>query len=661
MRAVLNRVGPRPVLIGTYVAYKVAERRRQRRLRRSYDRIVARVPPGVLRAWPIDLPPARELPSELQDAAELLRREGEAIVAGTVEFLGSGPVSVGPEIDWHRDFKSGYRWSPTTFYQDVEITRLTDSSDAKVPWELSRGHQFLTLARAATLYEQDEFADELERQLAHWIAANPPGFGINWTNPMEVAIRAVNWIWAIRTLEAFRPIDPRLRAIVTASLQAHARHLAKNPEGSPLLRSNHYLSDILGLLALGAYVDGDPSARRWFTRAHIAFERQILEQVLEDGVGFEASTSYHGLALEIFLIAKHIASEVGEPFSRRYDVRLGQMLEVSRSIRHPDGRIPLFGDGDSGRILPGGFDRRPTHDPLLWLGAALVGRQAPLEGPPAAEVAWTLGMRAWEAVAEVAPAGEPAAAFQNGGLYVLRRKGVHAVVRCGDVGQNGLGGHGHNDALSYEFGYGAPFVVDSGTYSYTSDPAARNLFRSTAAHNSVVVDGTELNPLPDDDMFHLPQFAHPVVETWDDTARMIRLVALHDGYRDLAGGVIHRRAFELDRETGELSVIDELQGSGDHQAASFVHLAPAARVTRNGSLEFDLANGQARARITFWGFNDSIELTEGWVSSEFGRRERGALLVARWSGRIPTRFGYSLAGIREAQRDVMSPGLVASR
>jgi hypothetical protein len=651
------------VLIGTYVVHKVAERLRRRRLRRSYDRIVARVPAGVrLGASPIDLSPARELPSELRDAAELVRREGEAIVAGTVDFLGSGPVFVGREIDWHTDFKSGYRWSPTTFYQDLEITRLTDASDAKVPWELSRGHQFLTLARAATLFEQDRFADELERQLAHWIAENPPGFGINWTNPMEVAIRAVNWIWAIRTLEASRPLNPRLRAIVTASLQAHARHLATNPEGSPLLRSNHYLSDILGLLALGAYVNRDRSARRWLTRARLAFERQILDQVLDDGVGFEASTSYHGLALEIFLIAKHIAREVGQPFSRRYDLRLGQMLEVSRSIRHPDGRIPLFGDGDSGRVLPGGFARPPTHDPLLWLGAALLGRQAPLEGPPAAEVAWTLGMRAWEAVAEGASAGEPPAAFQEGGLYVLRGDGVHAVVRCGDLGQNGAGGHGHNDVLSYEFGYSVPLVVDSGTYAYTSDPAARNRFRSTAAHNSVVVDGTEINPLPDDDMFHLPQLAHPVVESWDETPRMVRLVASHDGYREFPGGVTHRRALELHRTTGELSVIDELQGSGYHRAESFVHLAPATRVVRRkGSLAFDLVNGKARARITFWGFNDSIELTDGWVSSEFGRRERAAVLVARWSGSIPTRFGYTLTGIRQTEKEEMSRGLVASR
>ena len=72
------------------------------------------------------------------------------------------------------------------------MTRLDDDSDAKVPWELSRGHQMLTLARAACLFEDHRYADELERQLDSWLQDNPPGVGINWVNAMEVALRAVN-------------------------------------------------------------------------------------------------------------------------------------------------------------------------------------------------------------------------------------------------------------------------------------------------------------------------------------------------------------------------------------------------------------------------------------------------------------------------------------
>jgi hypothetical protein len=631
-------------------------------LRRHYDEIVCAVSPNArLRAAPIDLPPVARLPAELREPAERIRAEAEEVVAGRVDVLGSGLVKIGPEIDWHLDFKSGYRWSPTTFYQDLEVTRLTDASDAKVPWELSRGHQLLTLARAARLFEDERFARTLERQLASWIDANRPGYGINWSNPMEIALRAVNWIWAIRTLEAWRTLDARLRKLVTAALQSHARHVQWNLEGSPLLRSNHYLSDILGLLVLGAALEGDPAAGGWIRFASAEFERQLLEQVHEDGVGFEASTAYHGLALEIFLLARVVAHEQGRAFSGSYDERLGRMLDVSQAIRHPTGRIPLFGDGDSGRVLPAGFSRPATHDPLLWLGAVLLGRPRPIDGPASAEVAWTLGVRGWRNASELSRRGEVPSAFPDGGLYVLRGGGAHAVVRCGDVGQNGGGGHAHNDVLSYELSYGVPVVVDSGTYAYTADPAARNSFRSTAAHNALSVDGVEINPLRHDDLFHLTQLACARVEEWRAEGEVARLVVSHDGYRGLEGGVIHRRTFELDRKSGSLSIVDDLLGAGIHHAESFVHLAPGTSVVLKEPRWYELVCDDVCVSLVFWGASREVELTEGWISSEFGRRERALLLVARHHGSLPARFGYTFASAqRPTKLDRAAESMAAS-
>src|SRR5918911_890537 len=120
IRSLVTRVGPRPVLLTRYVLHKLRERLLQKRLRGSYERLVVRAPGGELRLTALDLPSGADLPPELERAAEALRAEAELILQGRVDFLGSGFVALGREIDWHRDFKSGYRWSPTTFYQDLE-------------------------------------------------------------------------------------------------------------------------------------------------------------------------------------------------------------------------------------------------------------------------------------------------------------------------------------------------------------------------------------------------------------------------------------------------------------------------------------------------------------------------------------------------------------
>lgn len=617
---------------------------RRRRLRRLYcaplpsANVEMRLP--IIRLAPFD-----ELPPELRGAGARLLADADHVLGHRVDFLGSGLVDLGSEINWHEDFKSGYRW-PQRFYQEIEVTRLEDESDAKVAWELSRGHQLLTLARAACVFEDERYAAELESQLKSWLDTNPPGIGINWTTPMEVGIRAVNLVWALATLEEWRPLDEGLRHRLIESLRWHGKHIKANLEGTPHLRSNHYLGDILGLLVLGFVLTGEPAASGWSRFARREFERQIATQVYVDGVSFEGSIAYHGLVLEMLLIASYVAAWAGTPLSNEFHEQLHRMVAVSRSVRHPDGRIPLFGDQDSGRILPQGFARPPTHDNLLWLAAALVGETRPLEGPVHPEVAWTLGIDAWRRAAEL-PAASPAGseAFPVGGIFVLSAERAHLVVRCGDVGQNGSGGHSHNDVLSYELSIdGIPLIVDSGTYAYTFDVAARNEFRSTRSHNTVCIDGAEIHPIDPSRVFELRGFARPTIEECDLSGDPMQLVGSHDGYRRLQPPCVHRRRFSLAVGSSELRIRDELLGAGTHEVQSFLHFAYGTRLRRVDDASFDVALGEAQARIIFSSVQaEELVVEDGWISDRYGVRQRSPVLIASRQRTFPVELDYTIA------------------
>lgn len=640
--AALHRVGPRPVLLTRHATHHLSRRVAHLRLRRSYETRVACVPAlARLRPWPLDLPRREALPEPLRPPADALIAEADEILGGRVDILGSGPTEIGPDVDWHRDFKSGYRW-PESFFMDIQVTRLGDDSDAKVPWDLSRSHHLLTLARAARLTGEERYAHEVERQLASWLAANPPGIGINWVQPMEVALRAVTWVWILRTLEPDFPVEDTLRRAILASLQSHGRHVSMTLEGTPYLRSNHYLSNILGLLVLGAVLDGDPRASRWVSLARRAFEREVQAQVLEDGMSFEASVGYHGLVLEMFLLAWLTAAWRGAPMSPRYESRLHRMLIVSRMLRHPDGRVPLFGDVDNGRVLPGSFARPASHDAFLGLGAAILGLDRPVDGVPTSEVAWTLGVSAWEQLARrpVDCAALPRA-LPHGGIYVLERGPWRAVVRCGDVGQNGNGGHAHNDVGSYELVRGARFVLDPGNYAYTFDPPARNAFRSTRAHSTVTIDREDINPLPAE-LFRLPQIAHPAVKEWRPEAPLLDIE--HDGYRRLAGAPRHRRRFEMAPDGAGLIITDTIDGAGAHRLESNVHLAPDVDAERIGPGEYTLrhASGE-QITVRLVGEGVTSHIRDDWVAPEYGVRRPAKVLVAERRGRLPGRIEHRFA------------------
>jgi len=65
------------------------------------------------------------------------------------------------------------------------------------------------------------------------------------------------------------------------------------------------------------------------------------------------------------------------------------------------------------------------------------------------------------------------------------------IFDCGPLGPDYQPGHGHSDVLSYELTLqGQRVIVDTGVSSYEQGPE-RYYERSTAAHNTVRVDGLE--------------------------------------------------------------------------------------------------------------------------------------------------------------------------
>lgn len=189
-------------------------------------------------------------------------------------------------------------------------------------------------------------------------------------------------------------------------------------------------------------------------------------------------------------------------------------------------------------------------------------------------------------------------------------------------------------------------VVDSGTYVYTSDPPARNAFRSTAAHNSVRVDEEELNPIDPAHLFRLRQVATVRADRTDER----NVVVSHNGYRRLtAGPIIHRRTFALG-ETGCIGITDELQGSGQHRFEWFLHLAPGTEVIRASGDDFELTRQGAGLKLR-WDTDTALAIAvePGWVSERFGWREEAPVIVARAQVQAPVAVHLSMvAAVRRS-------------
>jgi hypothetical protein len=438
-------------------------------------------------------------------------KEADLICGHVFDLLGSGPVKLSQEgegyrqIDWHSDFKAKYKWNSQTFYKRVKYGHI-EGVDIKVPWELSRFQHLNTLGQAYTLIGDKKYREEFVNQITDWIAANPVAFGVNWSCTMDVAIRAANWLVAKEFFEE-SALPREFLDKFYVSVYEHGKFIRDHLEYSPALTANHYIADLAGLLFIAVYCPFFEESASWQKFCVDELTKEIQKQVYADGCDFEASTSYHRLVLEMFFYCELLGKRAGIEFPLAYHDKVHKMSEFSLYCIKPNGKIPQIGDNDNGRYLI--FSSRPVleHKYLLSL-ASVYYHDSEFKLPEFSfdeEAFWVFGEQGHAGFEKLPVRNKPleSRAFSDAGWFIMRHNKDYCFISCGPNGQNGRGGHAHNDKLSFELMLdGEDVIVDPGTYAYTSNPEERNKFRSTAYHNTVTLNGFEQN-LIGKDLFSL--------------------------------------------------------------------------------------------------------------------------------------------------------------
>jgi hypothetical protein len=507
-------------------------------------------------------------------------------------------------IDWQRDFRSGYRWSAKTHHSSIRYGEVA-GADVKVPWELARMQHLPALALAfAGDMAHEELYREFCDQVLDFIATNPPRFGVNWTLPMDVAIRGVNWVLANDLFCSFgarRNTD--FENILASSLYDHALYIADHLEWNAVLRGNHYLANVAGLLWISTYLEGGSSLRHWHTFARRELLREIDSQFFEEGSNFEGSIPYHRLSAEIaaYSVALLLADEASQHEHLGSALtRMQRAAAFSRFVTHPNGAAAQFGDNDSGRFLR--LEEVPAdaldHAPLkeMMKGFRREGHSA------TAQVIRAL-VKDQISAADV----EPFRAYPQFGVYRLENARFVALIRYGPVGQHGYGGHAHNDQGSFELSIdGELFVVDPGTFIYSADVSARNHFRSTAMQNTLSVEGMEQNDWlagREGLFFLLGDRTQGRVCEHSATS----LVGEHLGF-----GEVHRRRLVLQGDS--LSFSDHCSVPGKKTVC--LHLHPDVSVEEETGTIL-LSRGSTKARVS--AVDASWSVSDSQYSPEYGR------------------------------------------
>lgn len=364
---------------------------------------------------------------------------------------------------------------------------------------------------------------------------------------------------------------------IYSSLYNQYKHLQQNLEEA--LLANHYFEN-LKTIVISAIIFNELDV---YHKTFDLFLKQIDEQILPDGIHYERSLMYHKIILEDILRVYTVLQSA----SRTLDAdkllpTVKIMAEVISSLEQGFERTPLFNDA--------GNNVSKNTRALLKTCERLAGC-----------------------------IDNTKTEFPDSGYYRLDQENYTVLLDCGDIGPRYMGGHAHNDCLSFEMAVeGKVIFSNSGTGQYQGE--WRSFFRGTSAHNTIMVDDREQSEL-----WGEHRVGRRVSGIKAERVREV-LIGQFQSYQ----GDRFRRRLEWKKST--LEILDEVKSSGSHIARQFLHLMPGYKYERSTESVNVISGNKIIARIKLPTDSDILIHTEGQITTyaaDFGKYEKKDVLEVR--------------------------------
>lgn len=585
------------------------------------------------------------------DQTRWLIDKASKLVDGRIDLLGYQNLNIGRDVDWHLEPISGKR-SPLKHWKQFDELDTSETGDKKVIWELNRHQHFFTLGAAYMLTEDERYAEVFARHLDAWMEQNPVGTGVNWLSSMEIAFRLISWTWAFHFFRDSDHLTPSLFHKALKYVYMQGRHIEKylSTYYSP---NTHLTGEALGLYYLGTQYPFFERAAQWRKLGEEILIAELDRQIYADGVYFEQSTWYQKYTADFyiqFLILKTLfGGEMEKAVADKLESRIQASLDFFMYITRPDGTTPIVGDDDGGKTIP--FYARKTDDfrGTLVTGAAIFerGDYKYVAGDLTPETLWLLGfegVQAYKTLRAHVPHGT-SHNFPLGGYFVMRDGWTdtdnYLLVDCGEIGALS-GGHGHADALAIDMSVqGKALLTDSGTYTYHESRELRNYFRSTTAHNTMVID--KISSSEPGDKFNWKTKANANVHAAIAQDRFDFFEGSHDGYERIANApATHRRSI-LFLKNDYWIMRDVAEAKLDHDYALNFHLKAGVKPVIEGTESGSFFVGEEPTSEDGWRFftfgdNGNWQRKESWSSTCYGEKVNSPFLRYISKGRGTQEF-----------------------
>ena len=385
---------------------------------------------------------------------------------------------------------------------------------------------------------------------------------------LKTLLGAARWLYELEKWEGYRP----------GNWQIHGAYM---------------------LVQIALTVEEFRESDQWLRLGLQRLEEHLEQDFYDDGGHWERSPRNYTLATYLvyrnlfYLLTSH---DIQPELAERIRSSLSKTVDWWISMIAPTGEIPAINDSHRGLF--------PTT--VLWDAAELC------EKPEAHAILRTLFGERADTTAPLPPF--LSRHMPSSGFTVMRTDwswySLYMNINHGPYG----GRHTHNDLLSFElYAYGRALAVDAGIGRTYDDPRYVRWYKSSRAHNMVVVD--------EENMERQGREAEDVV--WRELPTVEYFAGQHDGFR--LRGVRHRRHMAFVKPSYWF-VLDEMEAALDGSQLSWFFHTPEVLMNSGAGFrtfkEPGLIIQPASPGVT-------SRRGVGWAAST-SNREPGATELASW-------------------------------
>ena len=569
-----------------------------------------------------------ELPKNklLKEANKILKRKFKVY-----DFV----IKFKNDIDWNTDAKTKKRWP--SIYEGNIYFNSSEYGSVLYVWVYNRFDFLYKLGAAYLITKDEKYAKEICYRIDSWIGQNPYLIGINWFSPLEMSIRVIAWIWAINMIRDSQCLDKKLFSKIMQSIYLQMDYVYHNLSRYSSA-NNHLIGEVSGLVFAGSLLPFLRDAEKFRKKGLKILKQEIQKQIFEDGVGAEQTTAYLAFVIDFCIQSYFIAKNEMPSIVKERLVKSAFFL--SELINSKD-QIHLVGDSGEGKLT--GFNTfKENFSSLIGL-LMIMFNEEKLKSKSSFndKVFWIYGPGARKKYNSCKARKEDyrSKIYKTGGYAFLRnpKNKSEMIFDFGSIGYLSIAAHGHADILSITLSAGGvDFLVDSGTYLAHSGGRWRDYFKSTHAHNTIVVDDND-------------QAKSLGVSIWDSNPKgeLIKaelykkketVKAKHEAFKKM--GVTHIREIINDKLNNKFIIKDILNSDKKHIYTAFFHLHPNVTIKKHSDNSFELLR---EGKIINIKFNEDANVSVvkgkenpilGWYSPAFGFKEKTNVICVRFANNI---------------------------